>query len=753
MAGNSPLNDSRVRSSRNAADRQSPPSRSVQVALPVPLPGLFDYGLPDTLPTPAVGVRVRVDFGHRQLVGVVADSGADPGGRALKPVIDVLDPATLFDTELWASLQWAAGYYHHPLGEVLNAALPARLRQGAALPDSDEPALRLTAAGREVLDQARLRPGPGRELLQALAEGPLPLTDLFGAGDPRLRAAAARLRRRDWIASCRLPWTAAPRSRVSGPPANADQSVAIERLSALVDAGGYHGVLLEGVTGSGKTEVYLRAIEQALDRGRQVLVLVPEIALTPQALSRYRERLGNGVSALHSGLSDGERAQVWARMHRGEPGVVIGTRSAVFTPLPKAGLIVVDEEHDGSYKQADGFRYHARDLALVRGKALAVPVLLGSATPSLESLALVQEGRLEHLALGRRAVALARPPELRLLDLRNQPLQAGLSKTALQALTTTLARGEQALVFRNRRGYAPVLTCSSCGWHALCPRCDRAMTVHRKPPALICHHCGHRQRTPTQCPHCASGDLGARGVGTERLQSELAERFAPFPVLRIDRDQVRSHAQLDAMLAQVADGEPAILVGTQLLAKGHDWPNLTLVIVVDADSGLFSADFRAPERLAQQLTQVAGRAGRGERPGLVLVQTRQPQHPFWLRWLADGYAGVASAELAERRAAALPPFRQQALLAAEAQDSAALDAFFAALPTITTHAEATVDWLGPLPAPMPRRAGFHRAQVLIESDSRPPLHACLRDLVAVIHTLPQARKVRWSLDVDPYDLY
>ncbi len=736
---------------------------SWQVAVPVPLPRLFDYlpapGHEQADPATLAGCRVRVPFGRRELVAVITGGQARAsvpdaqGARTpgLKPALALIDEQPLLTGELWRSLRWAASYYHHPRGEALHAALPAVLRRGGPVPALTRPGLVLAADGRNALEHQRLRPGPGLAVLTALKDGPLPVAGIIAQIGEPARAAARRLLRRGWLQSLDLPPETILTPAIAGPPLNPDQQVASQRLTALLDAGGYAGVLLDGVTGSGKTEVYLTAIAQVLAAGRQALVLVPEIALTPQALRRYRERLGATVLALHSGLPDGERARVWARANSGQPCVVLGTRSAIFTPLPRAGLIVVDEEHDGSYKQADGFRYHARDLALVRGKTLAVPVLLGSATPSLESLALVAEGRLERLALPVRTRR-AQPPQLRLLDLRSQTLPvAGLSAQALTALTATLDRGEQALVFRNRRGYAPMLCCAACGWHAHCPRCDRAMTLHRRLNALLCHHCGQRRQVPGSCPECAVDSLLSRGLGTERIESELDDYFPKYPVLRIDRDSIGSGAQLDAAVADIDRGQPAILVGTQLLAKGHDWPALTLVVVADADGGLFSADFRAPERMAQLLTQVAGRAGRGDRPGTVLVQTRQPEHGFWVRWLAGGHAAVAQWELEQRRSTGLPPFSQHALLAAEAADPQALEDFFQAALALPEAACDDVERLGPLPAAMPRRAGFHRGQILLEARTRPPLHDLLSAWLPAIHGLRQARRVRWSVDVDPQD--
>jgi len=545
-----------------------------------------------------------------------------------------------------------------------------------------------------------------------------------------------------------------------GPPLHAEQQQAVDAVAAC---SGFAALLLDGVTGSGKTEVYLQAIADCLARGRQALVLVPEIGLTPQTLARFRARLGVPVHALHSGLGDGERARVWTAAARGEARVIVGTRSSVFVPLPDAGLIVVDEEHDGSYKQQDGIRYHARDFALVRAKALDVPVLLGSATPSLESLQNAVSGRYAHLRLTRRA-GTAQPPAVRVLDVRKRPLEAGLSPESLAAISAALAAGGQVLVFKNRRGYAPVLLCHDCGWSAHCPRCStpehpHPMTVHAGGRRLQCHHCGHRASAPPACPDCASLGLQPQGVGTERIEELLAARFADVPVLRIDRGSTRRRDALEGLLGTLGDA-PGILIGTQMLAKGHDLPNLTLVCVVGIDEGLFSADFRAGEKLAQLLIQVAGRAGRAERPGTVLLQTHHPEHPLLLTLISGGYHAFAATELAQREAAGFPPFAPLALLRAESQQAQPPMAFLQAArrvfaPQAGRDAQGMPTLLldGPVVAPMPRRAGVYRAQLLIACDQRPRLHAILDAALPEIYALPEARRARWSLDVDPVDLY
>jgi primosomal protein N' (replication factor Y) len=458
-------------------------------------------------------------------------------------------------------------------------------------------------------------------------------------------------------------------------------------------------------------------------------------------------------------LSDGERARTWAAALRGEARVVVGTRSAAFLPLPDAGLVIVDEEHDGSYKQLDGFRYHARDFLLVRGKALGVPVVLGSATPSLETLHNANAGRFTHLRLPRRAGA-GTTPSVQVLDVRKRPLQAGLSPEAADAVRAALGAGGQVLVFRNRRGYAPVLLCHDCGWSAHCPRCSTAertvpMTVHAHGKRLQCHHCGTRRPAPPACPDCAGLALQPQGLGTERLEAELTERFPDVPVLRIDRASTQRRDALASMLGALGD-RPGILVGTQMLAKGHDLARLTLVVVVGIDEGLFSADFRGPEKLAQLLVLVAGRAGRAERPGRVLLQTHHPGHPLLQVLVQGGYHAFAEAELAQREAAGFPPFAHLALLRAEGSQVEPARAFLDAARRVFDAERgdpAQVDLHGPMPAPMPRRAGHHRVQLLLDAAQRPALHALLSRTVPALHALPEARRVRWSLDVDPTDLY
>ena len=727
----------------------------LKVALPLPLPWLFDYAPPPGVEPARVlpGQRVRVPLGTRELIGVVDSLGAaDPHAAELRQAQALCDDVPLLDGELLASLRWLARYTHAPAGEVYATALPAALRRGEPLPDTRTWAWRLTEAGATALAGLRKGTRP-RRLAELLHSGDRDEDALDQAIDD-WRIGARALAKRGLVerVASAVPMRGVGDSLASGFAPNAEQRAAVDGIDK---ASGFAPFLLDGVTGSGKTEVYLQSIAACLARGRQALVLVPEIGLTPQLLARFRARLGVAVHASHSGLSDGERARVWTAAWRGEARVVVGTRSAVFTPLPEAGLIVVDEEHDTSYKQQDGIRYHARDFALVRGKALDVAVVLGSATPSLESLHNANEGRYRHLRLTRRAGA-ARPPQVRVVDVRKRPLQAGLSPQALDAMRAALDAGGQVLVFKNRRGYAPVLLCHDCGWSAQCRRCStpehgRPMTVHAAGRRLQCHHCGARQIRPDACPDCASLALQPQGVGTERLEELLAERFAQVPVLRIDSASTRRKDALEQALAKLGD-TPGILVGTQMLAKGHDLANLTLVCVVGVDEGLFSADFRAREKLAQLLIQVAGRAGRAARAGEVLLQTHHPEHPMLQTLIAGGYHAFADAELAERAAADLPPFAHLALLRAEARHADAPMAFLhAARQALAGEDSVSVD--GPFPAPMPRRAGLHRAQLLLSSASRRALQTRLGLAMPALHALPEARRTRWSLDVDPVDLY
>ena len=676
-----------------------------------------------------------------------SETGIDP--ERLKKAERILDEETLLEPSHLEFLQWCARYYHFPAGEVICASLPLRLRKQENLLEFRDRALGLKCSPDEAL-AATARAPRQRQIVEHLlgesghCSAREQLRDQLGDVAPILRTLAEK----GVVGPCE-PVCGMTSKNAQPPQLHTEQRAAVAQVSGAL--GGFASFLLQGVTGSGKTEVYLRLAEAVLARGESVMVLVPEIALTPQLQQRFRERLGGGVELLHSGLSEGERERTWQRVRLGLARVVLGTRSGVLYPVARLGLVVVDEEHDSSFKQQEGFRYSARDLAVIRAQRAGCPVVLGSATPSLESLRNAELGRYRSLYLRERAGG-ARSPQIDLLDIRDQPLQSGLGEPLIKELRRTLDRGEQAMVFINRRGYAPVLACYGCGWVSDCPRCDARQTVHQGANLLWCHHCGAQRSIPRQCPQCGGGELHPLGQGTEQIEQRLAELFPNIALVRVDRDATARKGSLEALLEKIHASDAALLVGTQMLAKGHHFPNVTLVGVVDADGGLFSADFRAPERMAQLLVQVAGRAGRGDKPGRVLIQTRYPEHPL-LRLLArQGYEAFAAVAMQERQEAAYPPFSHQALLRAEATDSDAPMAFLKRLVEGLADT-APIELWGPVPAPMTRRVGRYRAHLLLQSDKRDLLHVQLDRALELIRTLPAARKVRWSLDVDPIDTY
>lgn len=709
----------------------------LQVALDTPLDRLFDYRLAaEAAPPP--GTLVEVPFGRTRQVGVaLGETPVSAHAAKLRDVLRVLDDRPALPAEMLRLAQFCADYYQHPLGAVLLAALPPRLRNAAPFV-ADTPWLAITRAGREAELPARAR--AQRTLLDALRAAPQARETLRAK---KLTRHAAALVAAGWAAWTREPPQGATPATAPAPAPTAEQQAALDTLLPALDRFGVH--LVHGVTGCGKTELYLRLIDAVLAAGRQALVLVPEIALTPQLEQHFRARFpGRRILALHSGLTDKARTQNWLAAPRGD--VLLGTRLAVFTPLPRLGLIVVDEEHDGSFKQQDGLRYSARDVAIARAKQAGVAVILGSATPSLESYAQALAGRYRLIELKQRAVATARLPDIELLDLRHLPQDNGLTRPALNALSETLARGEQGLVFLNRRGYAPALYCPSCAWVAPCPHCSARLVLHRAAHRLKCHHCGYETRIPHACPNCGDPDLKPLGQGTQRLEETLAAVFHAARIRRIDRDTMgpRAWAELgEAVRAREVD----FLVGTQMLAKGHDFPDMTLALILDTDGALYSPDFRATERLFAQLMQVAGRAGRADKPGRVLIQTAFPDHPLFRYLQRHDYAGYAHELLAERRQLELPPTTRQVLLRTEATT---MDAALAFLRQAAARVPDTpgVSVFNPLPAPMARVAKLERAQLLLQSTSRRALHACVRAWRPQLETI-KPRVARWSLDVDP----
>jgi primosomal protein N' (replication factor Y) len=734
----------------------------IQVAVPVPLFELFDYLLPADCVIPTAGCRVRVPFGSRELVGVVLqaspfeskgtihdailiESGA---AHHLKSILEVLDTSPIIPEQILNLLLWAASYYHYPIGEVLSAALPALLRQGRTL-DLLTCYWRTTA----IANVAELTRSPKQrksfEILGLHDERGAPESILLLMGVER--SALSQLEKRGFVESFMQPshFQAHPVTLAHMPlTPNAEQRNAITHIHKVI--GKFQGILLDGLTGSGKTEVYLQAMQPVLEAGLQVLVLVPEIGLTPQTINRFKARFHAEIVMLHSNMTDVARLRAWQAAQTGVASIVIGTRSAIFTPMPRLGMIVIDEEHDLSYKQQDTFRYHARDVALKRGSDAKCPVILGSATPSLESLHLAEEKRLLHLHLTERAGD-ADFARINLIDLRGKKRESGLSMPLLDAIEKRLKAEEQVLIFLNRRGFAPVLLCDSCGWQADCPRCDAHLTVHYTPRQhLHCHHCNYQSRLPTECPSCKSVNLIPTGTGTARLEETLAARFPHQPLIRVDRDTTsRVGNQAGA----------AILLGTQMLAKGHHFPHVTLVAIVDVDGGFLSVDFRAPERMAQLIMQVAGRAGRGSKAGQVLIQTRYPENPLLITLIRHGYQAFATEMLAERRSALLPPYRHAVLIRAESASTAKTEAFLnAAIASLRelieerSIANNVLEIWGPIPAPMEKRAGVFRGHVLIQTRDRRLLHQLIEPWWPALWHAPERRSVRASLDIDPMEL-
>lgn len=698
------------------------------------------------------GQRVAVQFGPRPMVGILIElsPNTDVPANKIKPAVAILDSAPVVPNRSLNFYQWAAQYYHHALGDVLQNALPGWLRQVDRRDIDTCAGWQLSAAGGGEQAQALLGKAHKQiALLDHLQAQNKPVSDqqllLLG----HKRSAINALHEKGLIQPCRLPLDSGlPPEYSSSLSLSDEQAAALDTIQSSTGC-----TLLAGITGSGKTEVYLQAIEAVLREGKQVLVLIPEIGLTPQTTARFEQRFGPCVRVLHSACSDGDRLDTWLAARDGRAAIVIGTRSAIFTPMAKLGLIVIDEEHDASFKQQDGFRYSARDLAVVRGDMEGASVVLGSATPSFESLANVANGRYRIAKLTQRAGD-AQPPHIETVDLRHQALNCGLSEVGIRAIRDCLQRGQQALVFINRRGYAPVLMCHDCGWYAHCDHCDARMTVHMRPAHMHCHHCDARARLPSRCPSCRSPQMVLIGQGTERSEEALQGLFPDVEVLRIDRDTTSRKDAMREIIARINDGQPRILVGTQMLAKGHHFPKLGVVLILDADGGLFSADFRGPEKMAQLLIQVAGRAGREQQRGVVLIQTHHPDHPQLQLLLQKGYFHFANAQLTLREHMGLPPYRAMAMLRADANTPEAPEQFLQQVLDIGQHiAAGKVQLIGPLPSPMPKRAGKFRAQLVIQAPHKGVLKAFLSHFIPAIEPLRGSAQLNWSLDVDPIDMF
>lgn len=723
-----------------------------QVALDVPVPRLFDYVAP-TLTLADVGRRVCVPFGRKEFIGVVlglSRESAHPREQ-LKTITAVLDDTPLLSAEILKLLRFCSDYYQYPLGATVLAALPTALRRAQTATLKTIDSWQLTASGQTGGADLPQRAHAQRALFILLQDGAAHPASELATASAGYRSTIKHWLELGWVTQLSQP---GPLNATSvnadiAPTLNAEQLQATTQISAAL--GKYQPFLLHGVTGSGKTEVYLHLVQAVLAQGGQVLILVPEINLTPQLTGVFRARFpAVEIATLNSGMADGERLHHWLAAVDGRARIVLGTRLAVFAPMPALALIIIDEEHDSSFYQQDGLRYAARDVAIMRAHQRSCPIVLGSATPALETWHNAQSGRYQRLSLTQRAIAAATLPQVRMIDQRTQKLTDGISPALATAIQRRLDTGQQSLIFINRRGYAPTLVCRACGWAAGCPRCSTRLVVHLRERQLRCHHCGYAERVPHACPDCGNLDISPSGLGTQRVEEGLQKQFPTARVLRIDRDSTRRKDSWPEMQQSIRRGEVDILVGTQLLAKGHDFPNLTLVGVVGADSALYSPDFRASERMFAQLMQVSGRAGRAQHPGEVLIQTEFVDHPLYLALQQHDYIGYARTLLNERRSAGFPPFIHQAVLRAEAPQLVEAIAF---LNLAKAHAPVTsaVTVFDPTPATMARKANVERALLLVQSTNRRTLQQFLGMWMEDIYTL-RASKLRWHLDVDPLEI-
>lgn len=726
-----------------------------QVALPIPLDKCFDYLVPNYL-FPVIGGRVSVPFGRQTLTGIVIALGntSDFPIEQLKPIKSCLDSQSVWPKPLYQLLQWCSQFYQYPLGDTLAMALPSLLKKGKPADFASLKQWHITESGKN-----QLVAGFGRAHLQAkvvrmLENGPLSHQAMIE--EDVSSSTLKTLQDKGWIEAVhtqpkKTSWPPNIENSQLRPQLNEEQAIAVATINNHQGFGCY---LVDGVTGSGKTEVYLNLIKPVLDKGKQALVLVPEIGLTPQTINRFKRRFNVPVEVMHSALNDTERLNAWLSARDKNAGIVIGTRSALFTPFADLGIIIVDEEHDASYKQQDTLRYHARDVAVMRGHKENIPVVLGSATPALETLHNAQTGKYHYLSLSKRA-GNAQAATHNVLDIKGLYLEGGLSAPLIAQMRRHLTAGNQVMLFLNRRGFSPALMCHECGWIAECKRCDAYYTFHQGSQEIRCHHCGSQKPIIHQCQGCGSTQLVSVGVGTEQLEKQLELLFPEYKTIRIDRDSTRRKGSLESALESIRKGEYQILIGTQMLAKGHHFPNVTLVGLLDVDGSLYSSDFRASERLAQLFIQVAGRAGRASKPGEVLLQTHHPEHALLQSLLHKDYQHFAKTALVERKIAQLPPFTFITLIRAEGNDNNTVEAFLRQV-RHTLEANPLYDdnclVLGPMPAPLAKRAGKFRWQLMLQVSTRTLMQRLLASSKPAVQLLPSAKKVRWSFDVEPQDL-
>ncbi|MCB2426065.1 primosomal protein N' [Methylophaga pinxianii] len=719
----------------------------VEIALSCPLRQTFDYLSDDLAENWQTGMRVSVPFGSRQLIGIVIaiKSISEQTISKLKKIDQKLDHQAFLPNEIMQLVQWVSRYYHHPIGECFQAALPKRLRLG----DADEMQMETYWS---LAQPTNTKPGKKQQhILNLLEDYPEGLSEkALRTQLGNVKSSLSALQAQNSIKASQKVALPLPCLTIQQAVAlNNEQKQAVEIV--LSRTGEFSTFLLQGITGSGKTEVYIEICRELIEKQQQILVLIPEIGLTTQFVERFRQSLNARIVVIHSAVSDTDRKQAWLLSRAAKADIIIGTRSAVFTPMLNPSLIIIDEEHDSSYKQQDGLRYHARNVALMRAKTLGIPIVLGSATPSLETLYQVKQQRYQLLKLTQRAGG-ANLPAVRVIAGQNASDNNGLSSHLIKAIKKHIEQNHQVLLFINRRGFAPVLMCHQCHWQANCRSCDAKMVVHQYQNRLFCHHCGLIQTLPTKCPECGHPELKSYGVGTEKIEQALTGIFPDVPVLRIDRDSTQRVNAFANMIKQINQGKAAILVGTQMLAKGHDFHDVTLVGVVDADQALFSADFRATESLAQLITQVTGRAGRGKKAGEVLIQTEQPDHPFWQNLLQKGYEAVADNLLSERIQMELPPHGFWAVWRGEAKEADLAMQLLQQIAELLQQTASSVVILGPVPALMEKRAGRYRAQLLMRSADRAALHQLIDQHILSVTKLKLARKVRWSIDIDPTEL-
>lgn len=713
-------------------------SNIVKVVVPRRVWETYDYSVPEHLSRPAIGARVSVPLGHGRAVGIVV--GCVPQSKfELRDIERIIDEQPLVSEEVVELGKWLSDYYHYPLGSVFETILPnaairgqaARLepeKQWTLVSETDSPDIRANAkrqhhAWQTIQEHSVIR------------ESDLKSLDVS-------RTALDALERKRVVAKADV--TVAQVITPSPISPTEEQKLAIDTIKD--DLGKFQTFLLDGVTGSGKTEVYLQVIEEVVRRGKQALVLVPEIAITPQMTNRFLERF-SCMAVMHSMMSNAKRFETWVRAAKGEIPIVVGTRSAVFTPFKQLGVIVVDEEHDASYKQNESLRYSARDIAVMRASKLRVPCVLGSATPSMESVMNARSNRYQYLQLSHRPGA-AQLPTFHIQDMRRTQVKGGICEPLLRKIGEHLNRDGQVLILINRRGHSTYYICTDCGWTANCSDCDVRLTLHEVPVRVLqCHSCGRRYQPVTKCPDCGKKSIATLGVGTQQVEETLAETFPDVPRHRIDRDSIRTNKQLTAMFTRLQDADEGLLIGTQMLAKGHHFPNVTMVAVIAADNGFLSTDFRGPERTAQLIVQVAGRAGRAEKRGEVWIQSYDPDNADLKSLVSDGYGGFTETELRLRQEANFPPFGQMAVIRAEGPDERLAEDFCAEVLNALRQCDVRV--YGPAPAPITRVARQYRFQGLVLASQRRQLHAALN---TVERMRPKSRKTRWSIDVDPSEM-